>query len=74
MLKIDWSYRGKKSADEIEFERLCDLYYEKFGVAFGYSVGGHCPATHKEAIKEVQYCLDNNKKKKREPMDENVKY
>ena len=76
MLKIDWSHRSKKTEAEIEFERLCKLYEEKFGVAFGYNIGGHMPITDEEAIEEVRYCLEHNKKQERERQDipKGVKY
>ena len=49
---------------------------KKFGVHFGYNMGGHCPTTIEEAIAEVRYCLEHNQKQERERQDipEGVKY
>lgn len=68
MFKIKWT-RSEKSEAELEFDSLCKLYEEKFGVSFGYNVGGRCPRTIEEAVEEVRYCLEHNKTQERERQD-----
>ena len=66
--------KPNKSEEELEYDKLCNIYRDKFGVSFGYNVGGYCPRTIGEAIKEVQYCIENNKMQERERQDDGKIY
>lgn len=68
-MPIDWNHKSKATHEEIEFNELCKEYEERFGVSFGYYVGGYCPKTTEQAIAEVKECLRKGKPKEVEPWD-----
>ena len=58
--------KPNKTEKELEYDRLRKAYEEKFGVTFGYNIGGYSPQTIEQAIDEVRYCIEHNKMQERE--------
>ena len=68
-MPIDWNHKSKATPEELQYNELCKKYKERFGVYFGYEVGGYCPQTTEQAIEEVKECLRTGIPQKHEPWD-----